>query len=109
VKTDGWNLLQTNSGFGAAGLTLLWEPISPERGAAIAEADQELRAAVLELRQALSGVQNNLWKVSDLVRQYDDKQRAVRALIAAGDGIQADRETYRKRAAAIVTHFLLTH
>jgi hypothetical protein len=64
--------------------------------------DQELRASVLELRQALSGVQNNLWKVSDLVRQYDDKQRAVRALIAAGDGIQADRETYRKRAAAIV-------
>jgi outer membrane protein TolC len=45
VKSDGWNLLQTNSGFGAGGLTLLWEPISPERGAAIAEADQELRAA----------------------------------------------------------------
>jgi hypothetical protein len=63
---------------------------------------QELRAAVLGLRQALSGVQNDLWKVADLVRQYDDKKRAVRALIASGDSIQADRETYRKHAAAIV-------
>lgn len=32
VKPGGWNLLQTNSGFGAAGLTLAWEPVSPERG-----------------------------------------------------------------------------
>jgi hypothetical protein len=63
---------------------------------------EELRAAVLGLRQALSGVQTDLWKVADLVRQYDDKKRAVRALIASGDAIQADRETYRKHAAAIV-------
>ncbi len=45
VKPDGWNLLQTNTGFGAAGLTLRWDLISPGRGAAIAEADQELKAA----------------------------------------------------------------
>ena len=64
--------------------------------------DQELRASVLGLRQQLSGVQNDLWKIADFVRQYDDKKRAVKALIASGDSIQADRETARKRAAAIV-------
>ena len=63
---------------------------------------EELRASVLALRQQLSGVQNDLWQVAELVRQYDDKKRAVRALIASGDSIQAERETYRKHAAAII-------
>lgn len=64
--------------------------------------DQELRAAIGDLQQRLADSQDNLWKVVDLLRQYDDKKRAVRALIASGDAIQAERETFRKRSAAIV-------
>ena len=64
--------------------------------------DQELRAAVGDLQQRLADSQDNLWKVADQIRQYDDKKRAVRALIASGDSIQAERETFRKRSAAIV-------
>ena len=45
VKPDGWNLLQTNKGFGGGGMVVDWALISPERGAAIAEADQDLLAS----------------------------------------------------------------
>ncbi|MEB3318291.1 MAG: TolC family protein [Cyanobacteriota bacterium] len=45
VAPQGWNLVRTDQGDGAARLALDWELISPERGAALAEAKDTLRAA----------------------------------------------------------------
>lgn len=63
---------------------------------------QELRGKVAELSAKLFELQGNMWTVNQRLRQLDDADRKVRALIAEGDRIQAERETYRKRASAVV-------
>jgi hypothetical protein len=66
------------------------------------EHEKELRSAVNDLGNKLGDIQERLWTINERLREYDDKQRAVRALIAAGDTVQAEREVFRKRAAAVV-------
>jgi len=66
------------------------------------ERDIELRAAVHDLGNALGAMQGRLWTINGALRDYDDKQRAVRALEAQGDRLQAERGVFRQRAAAVV-------
>lgn len=66
------------------------------------ERENELRAAVNELADALGSAQGRFWTINQALRDYDDKQRAVRMLIAQGDRLQAERQVYRQRAAAVV-------
>jgi hypothetical protein len=66
------------------------------------EHEKELRAAVNDLANKLGDIQERLWTVNERLREYDDKKRAVRALIATGDTIQSEREVFRKRSAALV-------
>lgn len=66
------------------------------------ERDKELRNAVHDLGNKLGDMQGRFWTVNERLREYEDKQRAVRALIAEGDRTQAEREVFRQRAAAVV-------
>ena len=67
-----------------------------------AEHERELRAAVQDLGNKLGDSQERLWTLNEQLRELDDKKRAVRALIASGDNLQAEREIYRQRSSAIV-------
>ncbi len=67
-----------------------------------AEHEMELRHAVNDLGNTLGDIQERLWTVNERLREYDDKQRAVRTLIADGDTVQSEREVFRKRAAVLV-------
>ena len=64
--------------------------------------DTELRSAVQDLVNQLGNAQERWWTVNERVRELDDAQRALRALIAQGDRIQAERQVFRQRAAAVV-------
>jgi len=66
------------------------------------EREIELRGIMNDLANQLSAVHARLWTVNAALRDYDDKQRAVRALEAQGDRLQAEREVFRQRAAAVV-------
>ena len=66
------------------------------------EREKELRSAVHDLGNKLGDMQGRLWTINERLREYDDKQRAVRSLVAQGDTIQAEREIFRQRAAAVV-------
>ena len=66
------------------------------------ERQQALRDAVNGLGNTLGEVHAKLWTINERLREYDDKQRAVRSLIAGGDTVQMERQIFRQRAAALV-------
>ncbi len=66
------------------------------------EREMELRGVMNDLANQLAEVHGNLWTINEALRDYDDQQRAVRALEAQGDRLQAEREVFRQRAAAVV-------
>lgn len=66
------------------------------------EREKELRNAIQDIANKLGDYQERLWTINEHVRLYDDKKRAVRALVAQGDTIQAEREIFRQRAAAVI-------
>lgn len=66
------------------------------------ERQKELRASVYELGEKLGELQVRLWTINRLLREYDDKQRALRRLIADGDTLQLERQIFRQRSAAVV-------
>jgi hypothetical protein len=57
---------------------------------------------VLELDQELVNVQLTLFRINQRLQELDDAVNAYRALAAKGERLQAEREVYRKRAAAVV-------
>ncbi|MBN9689373.1 MAG: hypothetical protein J0M24_03965 [Verrucomicrobia bacterium] len=69
------------------------------------ERDKERRNAIHDLGNQLGTLQGRFWTINERLRDYDDKQRQVRALIAAGDRLQAERAVARQRAAAVVQGF----
>ncbi len=62
----------------------------------------ELREQVAALGEALSAVQSTLGNINVRFREYDDAQRAYRALVAQGDRVQQERLVFRKRASAVI-------
>jgi len=67
-----------------------------------AEWEQELRGRKTELANLLGEVQGQLVKINVCARGLDDAQQSVRAAVAAGDRIQLERQTFRRRAAVVV-------
>ncbi|MBL9126267.1 MAG: hypothetical protein JNL97_01410, partial [Verrucomicrobiales bacterium] len=63
---------------------------------------QELRDATSEVRDLVYGMQNQFTAINAALQELDDAQRAYRAALAEGDRIQAEREVFRQRSAAIV-------
>ncbi|HMO64527.1 MAG TPA: hypothetical protein PKE47_04770, partial [Verrucomicrobiota bacterium] len=71
-------------------------------GIANEERTKELRSSVNDVGDELGKVHDRLWTINEQLRQYDDAKRAVQALIAQGENIQAEREIFRQRSAAVV-------
>ncbi len=71
-------------------------------GIGLLEREKELRGQVQDLGNKLGDIQERMWTVNERLREYDNAQREVRTLIASGDTIQAEREIYRQRTAAII-------
>ena len=69
---------------------------------ATAQWEQELRHRVDECEGALTDLQNTIPVMARCIRELDDARAKLRATIAAGDRIQAERETFRRRSAVIV-------
>jgi len=68
---------------------------SQKRNLEIKRAIAELGAKVVELR-------DNLETINIKVRSYNDAIRSYRALMGKGDRLQAERESWRKRAATVI-------
>ncbi len=66
------------------------------------ERGKELRSAVHDLGNKLGDMQARIWTVNERLREHNDKRDIVRTLIAQGDAIQAEREIFRQRSAAVV-------
>lgn len=63
---------------------------------------QALQDGVYALFKQLEEVQAALETIDVRLREFDDAERKIRALIAQGERIQEEREIYRRRAAAII-------
>jgi hypothetical protein len=66
------------------------------------EWQKELKSKVAELGNKLGQLQGNLWVINQRLRALEDAHQNYRALVAQGDRVQAERETFRQRAAAVV-------
>ncbi|MCC6233480.1 MAG: hypothetical protein IT580_12595, partial [Verrucomicrobiales bacterium] len=66
------------------------------------EWNQTLREATSSIRDKVYGMNNQMMAINAALQQLDDTQRAYRSLLAEGERIQAEREVFRQRAAAVV-------
>ena len=65
----------------------------------------EMREDFLALANQLGESQAHLWTINQGLRELDDAWRRYRALEGDGDAIQAEREIFRQRSAALVQGF----
>ena len=76
-----------------------------ELGIQSIEWDQEVRSEVIEIGNNLSSLQATVFPINSRLQELDDARRNYRSLVAEGDRIQAEREVFRQRAAAIIQGF----
>lgn len=62
----------------------------------------EAQEDVVELEQLLTDLHQCLYTINQRVQELDDAQRNYRAVLAQGDRLQQERETFRQRAAAVI-------
>ena len=74
-------------------------------GIAPEEFNQELRDATSEIRDKVYGMNNFMMGINARLQELDDARRKYRALLAEGDRIQAERQIFRQRAAAVIQGF----
>jgi len=63
---------------------------------------QEVRDSLYTLDMTSWNVQMSLFDIASKSQELDEAERKYRALLASGDRIQAEREIFRQRSAAIV-------
>ncbi len=66
---------------------------------------QELRDATGEMRAKVYKCNDQMMAINSALQELDNAQRAYRTAQAEGDRIQAEREVFRQRAAAIIQGF----
>lgn len=64
--------------------------------------DLQLVQMVSSLGDTFKGVAGNLGTVNQQLRAYDDQVRAYREVVARGDRLQQERQTFRQRAASVI-------
>ena len=69
------------------------------------ERTQGRREKLQQLALALNSMQDKAYAINNALQNYDDAKRAVDALIAKGDRIQAERQVARQRTAAVIQGF----
>ena len=70
-----------------------------------AQRDQEVIEALNELVSQFGELSGHFDTINQRARDWDDKQRALRALLAQGNRLQAERQISRQRAAAVIQGF----
>jgi hypothetical protein len=71
-------------------------------GIAPLEWNQEIRQDVNEIGDKLYIISTSFATINTRLRELDDAQRSLQTLIAEGDRIQAEQETFSKRVAAVI-------
>ena len=66
---------------------------------------QELREGMYGLDMSFGNVQMSCFAINEKLQELDEAQRAYRTLLAKGERIQATREIFRQRSAAITQGF----
>ena len=66
---------------------------------------QEQRETTTAIRDKVYGVNNQLMAINNALQELDDAQRAYQGLLAEGERVQAEREVFRQRAAAVIQGF----
>lgn len=66
---------------------------------------QELRDLTAEMRDAVYLMNDLMMPINTALQELDDAQREYQALLAEGERVQAEREIFRQRAAAIIQGF----
>ncbi len=100
VLPQGWNLVQTNLGVAAARMELGWELISPGRSAAIAEADDSLRASRQRYADRLRQLQLDV-SVAYYGLQLADQLQRIRQAVVDSDTVVRDEVSALKRVGLV--------
>jgi outer membrane protein TolC len=100
VKSQGWNLVQTNVGAAAARMELGWELISPARGAAIAEADDSLKASRQRYGDRLRQLQLDV-SVAYYGLQLADQLQRIRQAVVDSDTVVRDQVAALKQVGLV--------
>lgn len=100
VKSQGWNLIQTNVGAAAARMELGWELISPARGAAIAEADDSLKASRQRYADRLRQLQLDV-SVAYYGLQLADQLQRIRQAVVDSDTVVRDQVAALKQVGLV--------
>jgi hypothetical protein len=69
------------------------------------EWNQELRNSTSALRDRVSNLNSQILGINHALQALDDAERAYQALLAEGERIQAEREVFRQRSAAVIQGF----
>ena len=86
-------------GFEGSKFNIDFEQIAPRA------AKLEKQQAVLDLDIAYNDVRGSLFSINQRLRETEDAVNRYRALLAKGNRLQAEREVFRKRSAAVVQGF----
>ena len=90
VEQGGWQRIQTNVGNAWGALALDWELVSFERGAALAEQDQRLKAALQQYGDALRQLQLQVSEAYYSLQLADQLQR-IRDAVVRNDTLVRDQ------------------
>lgn len=100
MQPQGWNLVQTNLGIGAARVELGWDLISPGRSAAIAEADDSLRASRQRYADRLRQLQLDV-SVAYYGLQLADQLQRIRKAMVDSDTVVRDQVAALKQVGLV--------
>ena len=100
VKSQGWNLIQTNMGAAAARMELGWELISPARTAAIAEAGDSLRASRQRYADRLRQLQLDV-SLAYYGLQLADQLQRIRQAVVDSDTVVRDQVAALKQVGLV--------
>ncbi|MEB3239638.1 MAG: TolC family protein [Cyanobacteriota bacterium] len=100
VKAGGWNLIQVSNTMLDAGLGFDWELLSPARGAAIAEADQELVASNRRYGNRLRQLQLSTSEAYYGLQLADQLQR-IRLAVVDRDVVVRDQVAALRRSGLV--------
>ena len=100
VEQGGWQRIQTNIGTAWGALALDWELISFERGAALAEQDQRLTAALQQYGDALRQLQLHVSEAYYNLQLADQLQR-IRAAVVRNDALVRDQVAALKESGLV--------
>ncbi len=64
--------------------------------------DLDLKNALADLAAKILALRSDLVTISTKTRAYDDSLRAYRSMVAKGDRLQLERQTFRQRAAVVI-------